>query len=70
MGTLGPEKVWLAITPVPGNNSYGAPICGEVRETPTPTPDESATASPARQRRPDPDLQGNPRSARRPPPFP
>ncbi len=46
MGTLGPEKVALRITPVPGNNSYGAPICGEVRPTPTPTPDESATGSP------------------------
>jgi hypothetical protein len=41
MGVLGPEKVWLRIGPVPGNSGFGAPICGEVRETPTPTPDES-----------------------------
>jgi len=41
IGTLGPEKVWLAITPVPGSGGFGAPICGEVRETPAPTPDES-----------------------------
>lgn len=51
MGTLGPEKVWLAIGPLPGKGGFGAPICGEVRETPQPTPDESgnipgASASP------------------------
>jgi hypothetical protein len=30
------DKVRLRIAPVPGNNSYGSPICGEVRATPTP----------------------------------
>jgi membrane peptidoglycan carboxypeptidase len=28
----------LAIAPVPGNNGFGAPICGFLRATPTPTP--------------------------------
>jgi membrane peptidoglycan carboxypeptidase len=30
------DKVRLRIAPVPGNNSYGSPICGVVRATPTP----------------------------------
>lgn len=41
IGTLGPDKVWLAIRPLLGSNGFGGPICGEVRETPQPTPDES-----------------------------
>jgi hypothetical protein len=30
------DHVRLRIAPVPGNSSYGSPICGEVRATPTP----------------------------------
>jgi membrane peptidoglycan carboxypeptidase len=44
----------LAIAPVPGNNSFGAPICGEVRATPTP----SATPKPSG--KPSDGCQGNP----------
>jgi len=38
MSDLGPDKVWLLIAPLRGNNGYGAPICGEIRATPTPVP--------------------------------
>jgi hypothetical protein len=31
----------LSIVPVLGNNGFGAPICGQVRATPTPTPGPS-----------------------------
>ena len=40
IGILGPEKVWLLIAPLRGNSGFGAPICGEVRATPTPVPTE------------------------------
>ncbi len=47
MGILGPDKVWLRISPVYGNSGVGAPICGEVRATPTPTPGESGGPFPS-----------------------
>ena len=50
LGTLGPEKVWFYISPVPGKGGYGAPICGDIKATPTPqptpTPDPNATGGP------------------------
>lgn len=42
IGQLGPDAVWLLIAPLKGNNnSFGGPICGEIRATPTPLPTES-----------------------------
>jgi membrane peptidoglycan carboxypeptidase len=42
IGELGPNAVWLLISPLKGNNgSFGGPICGEIRATPTPLPTES-----------------------------
>jgi len=38
IGDLGPENVWLLITPLRGNTGFGGPICGTVRATPTPEP--------------------------------
>ena len=38
MGVLGPDKVWLPISPLWGNSGFGGPICGDVRATPTPLP--------------------------------
>jgi hypothetical protein len=38
IGTLGPDKVWLLISVLRGNSGFGAPICGNVRATPTPVP--------------------------------
>ena len=46
IGTLGPDKVWLLISPLRGNSGFGAPICGEVHITPTPVPSASAVAGP------------------------
>jgi membrane peptidoglycan carboxypeptidase len=37
----------LSIVPVLGNSGFGAPICGEVRATPTPTPGPSVTGPPS-----------------------
>jgi membrane peptidoglycan carboxypeptidase len=34
------DRVRLRIAPVPGNSSFGAPICGQLRATPTPAPTE------------------------------
>jgi len=41
IGVLGPDRVWLLISPLRGNNGFGAPICGHVRATPTPDPSAS-----------------------------
>ena len=38
IGILGPDRVWLLIAPLRGNNGFGAPICGQIRATPTPVP--------------------------------
>ena len=38
IGILGPDKVWLLISPLRGNNGFGAPICGKIRATPKPSP--------------------------------
>jgi membrane peptidoglycan carboxypeptidase len=38
IGILGPDKVWLLISPLRGNSGFGAPICGTIRATPTPEP--------------------------------
>jgi membrane peptidoglycan carboxypeptidase len=38
IGILGPDSVWLLIAPLRGNSGFGAPICGNVRATPTPVP--------------------------------
>ncbi len=35
---VGPEKIWLGISPVPGKGGYGAPICGDLKVTPSPSP--------------------------------
>ena len=35
------DKVRLRIGPLPGRSGFGAPICGEVRATPTPVPTEA-----------------------------
>ncbi len=43
MGVLGPDKVWLAISPLWGNSGFGGPICGEIHATPTPLPSASPT---------------------------
>jgi membrane peptidoglycan carboxypeptidase len=43
MGQLGPDVVWLRISPVLGNSGYGGAICGEVRATPTPEPTPEET---------------------------
>jgi membrane peptidoglycan carboxypeptidase len=61
IGVLGPEKVWLAITPIPGSPFYPGTICGEVRPTPTPTPGESVEGSPGGSGGPFPSCNGNPR---------
>ena len=46
IGLLGPDKVWLLIGALRGNNgSFGGPICGNVRATPTPSPSPSPLAS-------------------------
>ena len=37
MSTLGPDKVWLSIAPVPGNRGFGNTICGQRRFTPQPS---------------------------------
>ena len=47
LGTLGPDKVWLRITPIPYSGFYPGTICGEVRPTPTPTPGESGSPGPS-----------------------
>jgi len=36
--TVGPEKIWVGISPVPGKGGYGAPICGDLKVTPSPSP--------------------------------
>ncbi len=42
IGELGPDAVWLLISPLKGNNgSFGAPICGQIHATPVPLPSES-----------------------------
>ena len=41
IGELGPNAVWLLISPLKGNSGFGAPICGEIRATPTPLPSAS-----------------------------
>ena len=41
IGILGPDKVWLLISPLRGNSGFGAPICGHIRATPTPEPSAS-----------------------------
>ena len=61
IGILGPEKVWLAIAPIPGSPFYPGTICGEVRPTPTPTPGESVEASPGGSGGPIPSCPGNPK---------
>jgi membrane peptidoglycan carboxypeptidase len=38
IGVLGPDKVWLRISPLRGNSGFGAPICGTIHVTPTPVP--------------------------------
>jgi hypothetical protein len=38
IGILGPDRVWLLIAPLRGNSGFGAPICGQIRATPTPVP--------------------------------
>jgi membrane peptidoglycan carboxypeptidase len=38
IGVLGPDKVWLLISPLRGNSGFGAPICGNVRAKPKPSP--------------------------------
>jgi hypothetical protein len=35
---LGPDRVWMAIGPLPGNSGFGSAICGNRRETPEPSP--------------------------------
>jgi hypothetical protein len=45
IGELGPDAVWLLIAPLKGNNGFGAPICGEIRATPTPLPTEPPSVS-------------------------
>ena len=42
---LGPDSVWLQIAPLLGNSGFGAPICGEVRATPTPLPSPSVSGA-------------------------
>ncbi len=49
MSTLGPDKVWLSIAPVPGNRGFGNTICGQRRFTPQPsaTPGSSGGPNPS-----------------------
>lgn len=49
-------KYRLAIRPVDGNSGYGGPLCGELKETPTPepTPEETHGGGPDRSKGPKP----------------
>ena len=40
---LGIDKVWVGISPVPGKGGYGAPICGNLKVTPSPSPSPTPT---------------------------
>ncbi len=43
LSRYGPEKIWVGISPVPGKGGYGAPICGNLRITPSPSPSPTPT---------------------------
>jgi hypothetical protein len=45
IGVLGPDKVWLQIGPLRGNNGFGAPICGTIHVTPKPSPSPTPSDS-------------------------
>jgi hypothetical protein len=45
MSTLGPDKVWLSIAPVPGNRGFGTTICGQRRATPKPSASPGSSGS-------------------------
>ena len=41
--SVGPANIWVGISPVPGKGGYGAPICGDLKVTPSPSPSPSPT---------------------------
>jgi len=43
LSKLGIDKVWVGISPVPGKGGYGAPICGNIKVTPSPSPSPTPT---------------------------